>query len=194
MLSAQSYFKGLSQALKNGKYKGQSQIKDIFVVPDYVSYLEGCGDSKFGKYAKGEGTQHQFIFEAVERSPAFPLGCQTFYRAYSSDEVYEIMKGQSPYYEDVNYVARLCKVTTYPLGDERTATAPGMYLLQSLPPPDRQLCPFELLTGSREVFEKVKHDIKRHFASTNPTAVREWEDWDINYVPQSDDATEYLQK
>jgi hypothetical protein len=42
------------------------KVVDIFVVPDYVSYLSPCMDNKFGRYCKTTWTQLQWKFECVE--------------------------------------------------------------------------------------------------------------------------------
>ena len=71
----------------NGEFLEQ---REIIVIPDYTAYFENCIDPKFGDYAKGAKTQLQFIFNAVEVSDIFPLGCCTTYRAFSSNDVIEI--------------------------------------------------------------------------------------------------------
>ena len=50
-----------------------SNVIDIYAVPDYDSHLRPCIDKKFGRYAKEEVTQLQFIFEAVEPNNFFHL-------------------------------------------------------------------------------------------------------------------------
>jgi hypothetical protein len=69
-----------------------AEVVDIFVVPDYTSFFEGCGDKNLGNYSKKEATQLQFVFQAVPQSDLFPLGVKTVYKAYSADEVVEIVK------------------------------------------------------------------------------------------------------
>ena len=54
--------------------------------------MADCGDRRFGNYAKTENTKHQFCFEAVKPCEAFPFGVKTTYRAYSADEVIEIIQ------------------------------------------------------------------------------------------------------
>lgn len=95
---------------------------DLFLIPDYSKILLACGDPRFEDYAKGVKTQHQFIFEAVEpQEILFPYGVKVTYRAYSRDEVYEIVNGQNPKFEEMNVYPRLCLVDTFP--KERPATA-----------------------------------------------------------------------
>lgn len=65
-----------------------TQIIDIWQVPDYQSILEPLM-IKISQLHKDIQTQHQWRFQAVERSTYFPLGCKTTFRAYSSDKVVE---------------------------------------------------------------------------------------------------------
>jgi hypothetical protein len=58
--------------------------------------LADCGDRLFANYAKTENTKHQFCFEAVNPCTAFPFGVKTTYRAYSADEVIEILQPEEP--------------------------------------------------------------------------------------------------
>ena len=89
-----------------------SRVVDIYAVPDYDSHLRPCIDKKFGRYAKEDVTQLQFIFEAVAASKFFPLGVKTTYRAYSSNKVVKIV-------EDISYpckfVEKVTDVFTYPM-------------------------------------------------------------------------------
>jgi hypothetical protein len=96
--------------------KKQVEVHDIFVVPDYSKILHACSDEKFGNYAKGISTQHQFIFEAVEvHSFNFPKGVKVSYRAYSQDEVHEIIVGPNGATNDnENVIAQICTVSTFP--------------------------------------------------------------------------------
>lgn len=83
------------------------------MVPDYSSVLNPCGDEVFGSYAKGEYTQLQFTFEAVAVSESFPLGVKVLYRAYSADEVYEIVETNDPE-QPSTVIPQLCKVDSFP--------------------------------------------------------------------------------
>ena len=160
-------------------------------MPDYVGYITDCGDKAFGHYAKGEATLHQFTFEAVQACQDFPLGCRTLYRAYSSDLVHEIFPAPTPAYPGVNFQARQVEVLVHPQGGEEGKPA-GIYLLQKLPPPDRQLGPMPLVKDSRLRFEKVKEEISKTFHISKSHVVDEWNAWDQNFVPQSDDAFEFI--
>ena len=90
ILTPEAYSLAVSKALTTTAY--QANVVDVFVVPDYVTYLSDCLDPRFGNYAKTEQTKHQFCFESVDRSPLFPLGVKTMYRAYAADDVIEIVQ------------------------------------------------------------------------------------------------------
>ena len=53
------------QALMSDESKLPVEVEDIFAVPDYVSLLEPCMDTRFGRYAKCAWTQLQWKFEAI---------------------------------------------------------------------------------------------------------------------------------
>ncbi len=92
------------------------KVVDFYAVPDYHEFLKACVDSKFSRYCKQEFTQHQFIFESVEKSDYFPLGCRTTYRAYASDAVVEIKKQDNPSFPKIPMVAFLATpIRNYPL-------------------------------------------------------------------------------
>ena len=93
ILTPQAYELAVTNALSTAGYK--AKVVDIFVVPDYTSYFEGCGDNNFGKYSKLEATQLQFCFEAIEPSIDFPNGVKTTYRAYSANETIEIVQSKT---------------------------------------------------------------------------------------------------
>ena len=67
-------------------FKSKVEVEDIFVVPDYSTILSECGDPNLSCYAKGENTQLQFTFVAVDVSNDYPTGVKVNYRAYSSDK------------------------------------------------------------------------------------------------------------
>lgn len=49
------------------------------------------------RWTKQDTTQLQWSFQCVDSSDFFPLGVQTLYRAYSDDNVIEIVKAAIPY-------------------------------------------------------------------------------------------------
>lgn len=78
--------------LKNAFSTKNVVVKTPMLVPSYDSWLEKAIDKKFSRLHKGDQTQHSWRFEAVQKSDAFPNGCKTTYKAYSSDVVVEIKK------------------------------------------------------------------------------------------------------
>ena len=72
-----------------------ADVVDLFVVPNYDKIITPCLDPKFGNYAKEDMSILQFFFESVDACVEFPLGCTTTYRAYSSDEVIEIVPDEN---------------------------------------------------------------------------------------------------
>jgi hypothetical protein len=64
---------------------------DLTVIPDYTSFFAADGDKLWGRYAKMDWTQHQFIFEEIEVSDIYPLGCKISYRKFCQDEVCSII-------------------------------------------------------------------------------------------------------
>ena len=65
------------------------QVHDILSVPDYTSYFEPHMHT-FGRFAKGEWTQHQFFFNMTDDS-RFPNGVKISYRKYAAEKACEIV-------------------------------------------------------------------------------------------------------
>ena len=169
-------------------------IEDLFVIPDYESYFEGCPDSNFGVYCKGENTQLQFVFEAVEPSDKFPLGCKVTYRSYCKDEVIEIVQQETSEFPGINLKPRKCEVSTFPAEDNNNGMPAGMYILQKLPPPLRTLSVCPLVSNSREMLDEVLADIKNTFGKFQPDVVDAWKDWADNYAPKTNDVMQYIDR
>ena len=74
----------LPQALMSDESKLPVEVRDVFVVPDYVSFLGPCMDVKFGRYSKCAWIQLKSKFQAVQPCADFPLGVKTTYRASRS--------------------------------------------------------------------------------------------------------------
>lgn len=66
------------------------QMVDLFIIPDYKKFYEGCLDTKFSRYAKEEATQLCWRMESVPADRNYPLGVKTMYRAFSTDVSFEI--------------------------------------------------------------------------------------------------------
>lgn len=132
------------------------------------------------------------MFEAVDCSTDFPLGCKTTYRAYSKDEVVEIYQQDTPEFPGINLRPRKCIVTTYPKENIDKGVPSGMYILQSLPPSDRELllCPF--ISNSKELLDEVIADIKKTFGRFQSEVVANWEKWAELYAPKNNHVDDYL--
>ncbi len=72
-----------------GKSKIESDIVDVYVVPDYESFLSPHNDP-IQRWAKEDLTVHQFHFYAVDPDINSPLGYRFRYRDYCSDRVVEL--------------------------------------------------------------------------------------------------------
>jgi len=73
----------LDEKFKNAKLA--AKVIDVYVVPDYMAFLEDCIDEKLSNLHKEENTQLQWKFESVPVSFQYPLGVKTSWRAYCSD-------------------------------------------------------------------------------------------------------------
>lgn len=102
-----------------------SEVVDIFVIPDYQIIFDKCIDPKFKNYCKEEFTQHQFIFVAVPISDEFPFGCKTTYRSYAQSDVVEIFEELNEFYPTVNLIPYNVKVITQPVEDKQQGIPEG---------------------------------------------------------------------
>lgn len=180
-------------------------VSDINIIPQYKILFEGCYDAKLSRLHKEDLTQHQWRFEAVEPSVAFPLGCKVTYRAYASDRVVEIL--ELPKDQCISSVGRatgLEPVTTYcswwssPSCDPNRAGIEGFYLLRKIPelsisslPP----CPFP--DSIKADVEKTLRAVRSRWQPGNPESERirnEWELWALKYAPLINSSEEYLVK
>jgi hypothetical protein len=176
------------------KSPGGIIVEDLFAIPDYEAYFAGCFDPKFGVYCKGENTQLQFTFEAVDSCTDFPLGCKITYRAYSKDRVIEIFQEETPEFPGINLKPRCCEVNSFPAENVEKRIPSGMYILNSLPPSTRQIFPCPLVSNSKELLDEVLSDIKATFGKVNPDAVIAWEEWAAKVAPASNDVLLYIER
>lgn len=71
----------------------RARVEDINVVPDYEAFFAPAFDPNFGHTHKSEFTQHQWRFEAVQKTDLFPCGgAKVTYQKYSSERVTIIEK------------------------------------------------------------------------------------------------------
>ena len=107
-------------------FKSKVEVEDIYVVPDYSTILSECGNSNFSCYSKGGNTQLQFTFAAVDVSNDYPTGVKVNYRAYSSDQIYEIVKGEELHPEHKHSIYPIKRqVETFPRADPKRSLPAG---------------------------------------------------------------------
>eukprot|EP01041_Mallomonas_annulata_P017024 gene17024-35278_t len=167
-------------------------VKDLWVIPDYEDILLRHMDMNFGRYAKMEWTQLQFIIEAVPVDvDNFPLGVKTTYRKYSADEVIEIKPDAD---DECGFQEYCVESKTYPLAIEASETQParpaGLYLLRTMPTPD-EIKPIGFKEGSRVMFEKTMAAVAK--SKLPQCVIDEWKEF-AKEVPESDDVHQYLEK
>lgn len=165
-------------------------------MPDYEAYLKDCIDPQFGGYAKGEKTQHQFIFEAVEPDPTFyPLGCKTTYRAYSCDSVLEIIElpEDVPGLPGMKLRPQQCLVYTFPAPSAENSFPGGMHVMKRWPVMTR--VPFQpIVPKSHDLFEEIMCEVVKHWQISKPDDVAKWKEWGETFVPASDSLDDYKAK
>lgn len=153
------------------------------------------------RYCKQEQTQHVWCFRSVENSMLFPTGVQTTYRAYSADQVVLFQKKNksqcvSPIGKLIGLEPYCMPVPWYPAENtypERNVE--GFYILQKLPELDDEFNfkPKEFYKGSYEVFQEAIKNVCTVFKH-DKTVVQAWNKWNELFLPQCDNAEEYLRK
>ena len=153
-----AYKKLIVQALMSDESKLPVEVEDIFAVPDYVSLLEPCMDTRFGRYAKCAWTQLQWKFEAIQPCADFPLGVKTTYRAYAQDQVNEIVSDST---KVLGYAVHNCHVKWFPEAEEASGVVEGMYILNKFPTDPIQAEAF--LPNSKELLDSVYSKVSSHY-------------------------------
>lgn len=130
-------------------------------------------------------------FDAVPRSTlSFPLGVKTVYRAFASDDVYEIVEDQS---NPLGWSPRRTICTWQPAIDHSLGIAiEGMYVLQRLP--FKALVPADFSPEHLKLFHAVIELVKSgsYFGNEDGQAcVIEWMEFAQIY-PQTVDCVEYV--
>jgi len=182
-----AYKANISKAFENRRI--HATVFDVLVVPDYQSFFKDFIDKKLSRYAKEGNTQHQWCFSAVPKSPYFPLGCKTQYRAFCSNKVIEFhVKDRLNCISTIGSLTGLEPMKTlvhwYPLA---TASRPvdGFYILNQLPNLRMELSPhgIPLKVYPRSVNAGVKDGITetlteiRNKYPINSDILRTWNDW-----------------
>lgn len=174
----------------------KATVIDLYFIPSYVTILNNCIDKNLQRLHKMHQTKHQWRFEAVNICSAFPFGCKTTFRAYSSNKVVEIIKKpKDQCHSEMGRVLGLEAVTVYcqwfpsPKTNTRRPGVEGFFLLRNLPDfnwyANIPLCPFP----SDNIFEihsaAVREARKIFFDDGNHPAYNEWVDWAKNYAVRS---------
>jgi hypothetical protein len=187
-LTPQSYEQKLKEIFANTKYS--FELHDIFVVPDYKSFLEDAIDPYFKNWSREGVTQLCFRFQAVPRSADYPLGVMTSYRAYGTDEVYEIVPSPNNRKTATTYCAQRVFSFWGPTemhGDDHRLV--GLSILQKLP--DKPLLPAPFEDGFLRYFEETVRSVEKAFYAT-PNIVEEWKQFQNEVYPYSIDEKRYV--
>lgn len=177
----QVYKRMIEQAL--GK-KGALPVHviDLHVIPDFNELLEPMFDKKYGRYARMDWTQHQFLVKRCQVSEACPLGVELKYRKYVRDQTYEIRK--VPEKRPIPFVAYSFESQWFPAEGQ-----PPISLLTALP--SSPLKPFGFVKGSSNHFKEVMRAVRSAFGSS-PHFINDWETFQEK-VPTTDSVMDYLE-
>eukprot|EP01034_Spumella_vulgaris_P035770 gene35770-44106_t len=185
VLTPGAYKREIERALSTPAYR--AKVVDVFVVPDYTSFLLGGLDPEFGRYSKTEYTQLVFTCEAVGISVDFPLGCRTTYRAYCKDEVVEIVSdATSPF----GLRPQTAMVATFPA--QTADSVGGMYLMRKIPH-KTTIDPMPFVAGSRDLFDTRLMSFENHFQAGS-SVIAEWQQWGEHVIPQSDNVNDHIER
>lgn len=180
--------------------KLEIDFQTVMAIPNYHDYLEDCIDTKLARLHKDIQTQHQWRFEAVDRTVLFPLGCKTTFKAYSSDIIIEFeMKPKKLRTTPIGMSIGLEAHKVYntwqpePYGANSIADRQGIegfFLIKKIP--NKAWKPLELIEGSSEVLKKTFKEIQKEYVGTQ--VLKDWEDWFNAFAPDNDDVNHYLRK
>jgi hypothetical protein len=163
-------------------FKGKCDVEDIFVVPNYAEKLDGHRDHSFTLCSKQESTQLQWLFTAVPVSAQYPCGVRVNYRAYASDEVYEMVNIQN------GYTMHKTSVITQPHNAD--GTLGGMFTLKSFPT-TTSMVPDAFVEGSRADLMKTHKEVHNAFRNS-PSTLSDW-DMFLSNAPSNDDVSIVVQ-
>lgn len=127
----------------------------------------------------------------MDRSPYYPLGVRTQYRAYAADEVCEISKCAPTSALDVGFAAHLVKVQWFPTlnpKSEGAQTADILLPLLDLPTDDMLAAGF--IEGSKEKLTNTVRAVHAYFRDQDIISAG-WDSFE-RLAPQSDSAAEYV--
>jgi hypothetical protein len=164
------------------------EVVDIHACPNYEAWTEGYCDSDLGRFAKEEWTQLQFTFERVgdDEKDRYPMGVKSTYKAYSQDEVIEIV--DDPNKESItNLIPQLTLCPVCPSEDE-----PPLCIMKAFPPASRTITVDPFIAGSRAYTVACADRMERTYADQKPEVAAEWAKWRDDVAPQSDIATDHI--
>jgi 3',5'-cyclic AMP phosphodiesterase CpdA len=159
-------------------FKNKCDVEDVFVVPNYAAKLECHRDQCFTLCSKLESTQLQWIFTAVPVSAQYPCGVRVNYRAYASDDVYEMVNGPN------GYSMQKTIVITQPRAGDGSVS--GMFTLKSFPT-TTAMVPDSFVEGSRADLVKTHREIVSGFRNSRET-VAEWDEF-LKNAPSDDNVS-----
>ena len=183
--------------------KTAATVMDItMVIPDYKKFLEPCIDKKLADLHKGEKTQLQWRFEAIDPSIWFPFGVKTTYRAYCSEKVVELVpKAKESCITPIGRMTGLEPTTVisswYP-APTTIVNRPveGMYILTDVPGtlgPMYHLDPQPFVDNTKEEMQKKRIAIQRFYIRVDYPAIRtEWDAWFEINMPTTNNSIQYV--
>jgi len=178
----------------------QAEVEDIYVLPDYVSWIKAYVDSSLAHLHKEDYTKLQWIFEYTKPDRYFPFGVKTLYRDYSSDRICiirEVPKGSASTIigQNTGLEAHAVPVKNHPTSDafpERPVE--GFYLLdcKKLPCTGRDRWNAEAFAeGTKEEFETIRANVYSFYPIDNPKR-SDWTKWFNSLCPMTDSVDEYI--
>lgn len=178
-----------------------AKVVDVFVIPTWHEFFEGCIDTKLSKLHHDLQTQHQWRFEAVE-SIHFPTGCKTTYKAYSSDRVVELIK--KPKQQCITEVGQYTGLepTTlfcpwYPAAhgigsDPLRQGVEGFYLLRAIPHAVT-LPPCQFPPNARIAINATLSEVREKYNIIDQNDIRvAWDTWAADWAPTTDSSEDYI--
>eukprot|EP01031_Cornospumella_fuschlensis_P032420 gene32420-39203_t len=184
----------------------QTEVRDLFIIPDYVKIIGPCIDGKFQRLHKEEYTQHQWRFEAVAPSVYFPGGCKTVYRAYSSEKVVELVfMDKDKCSTELGFATGLEPTTTlvrwYPFCrrfESDSEPIEGFYILQEIPCLSIDEYPIMALADSCRIdMMNTLSAVIRQFGKTEQyrEVLDFWNNWCSKFIPdENSTAVQYRNK
>ena len=189
----QGYKKTIEETFAETNLK--AKMKDIYVIPNYQFFFEGCIDGKLARLHHDMQTQHQWRFEAVN-SVHFPDGCKTTFKAYSSDKVVEFVK--KPKQQCIGIIGQYTglEATTlycpwYPsangLGsDPNRQGVEGFYILRNIPNiMTGTLPPCAFPATAKAAIEETLTEIRSRYDIHDDALIRNaWSEWSELWAPR----------